>query len=159
MISKKWRNKTWWMFWKQEKLEEENIKKKHMKPLKTVLQKIDLFLEHVKEMKLIPCFKIINDKDMILEFLSCKSFIFKYFKSENDFQIIFFDYGLFKITSNEIERENYLLSETINFIPNQKTNILNLGIIIYKMTFNEFIYNFNEKETIKQTIEILLPIL
>lgn len=103
--------------------------------------------------QLIPCFKIICDKKIVLEFLSCKSFIFKYFKSENDFQIKFFDYGLFKLTSNEIERENYLLSETINFIPNQKTNILNLGIIIYKMTFNEFIYNFNEKETIKQTIE------
>ena len=103
--------------------------------------------------QIIPCFKIIYEKDLTLEFLSCKSFIFKYFKSEEDFQIKFLDYGLFKLTSTEIERKNYLLSEVMDFIPNQKTNILNLGIIIYKMTFNDFIYNFNEEETIKQTID------
>ncbi len=102
--------------------------------------------------QLIPCFKIISENNITLEFLSCKSFIFKYFKSEDDFQIKFLDYGLFKLTSNEIERKNYLLSE-MDFTPNQKTNILNLGIIIYKMTFNGFIYHFNEEETIKQTIE------
>ena len=104
--------------------------------------------------QLIPAFETLKNENIILNFLSCKSFAFKYFKSENDFQIKFFDYGILLLNTTEIERKNYFLSDIgMNFVPNQKTNILNLGIIVYKMLFDDYIYKFNENESAKETIE------
>ena len=104
--------------------------------------------------QLTPAFKILNDKNIILSFLSCKSFAFKNFVSDNNFKIKFFDYGLSIIFSSKIEITNYLLTEgDLGNIKDKKTNILSLGLIIYKMLFDEYIYKFNENESPNETIE------
>ena len=104
--------------------------------------------------QLTPAFKILNDKNIILSFLSCKSFAFKNFISDNNFKIKFFDYGLSIIFSSKIEITNYLLTEgDLGNIKDKKTNILSLGLIIYKMLFDEYIYKFNENESPNETIE------
>ena len=104
--------------------------------------------------QLTPAFKILNDKNIILSFLSCKSFAFKNFISDYNFKIKFFDYGLSIIFSSKFEITNYLLSEgDLGNIKDKKTNILSLGLIIYKMLFDEYIYKFNENESPNETIE------
>ena len=104
--------------------------------------------------QLIPSFKILNEKKIVLEFISCKSFSFKHFISEDNFKIKFFDYGISIIFSSEIERNNYLLNEgKLGNVIDPKTNILSLGLITYKMLFNDYIYKFNKNESINETIE------
>jgi serine/threonine protein kinase len=104
--------------------------------------------------QLIPSFKILNEKKIVLEFISCKSFSFKNFISEDNFKIKFFDYGISIIFSSEIERNNYLLNEgKLGNVIDPKTNILSLGLITYKMLFNDYIYKFNKNESINETIE------
>ena len=104
--------------------------------------------------QLIPAFKVLNDKNIILSFLSCKSFAFKNYISDDNFKIKFFDYGLSIIFSSKIEITNYLLTEgEIGNIKDKKTNVLSLGLVIYKMLFDDYIYKFNDNETPNETIE------
>ena len=100
-----------------------------------------------------PGIKELYDKGFILEFLSIKSFCFSYFISEDNFKLKFFDYGLSIIFTNELSQAEYMFNEAkIGTVLSQKTNVLNFGIIIYKLLFGEPIYIFSKNESIKDTI-------
>ena len=103
--------------------------------------------------KLLPAFKILNEYNIVLDYISPKSFCFYHFNSEDDFSIKFFDYGLGGIFTPELERYEYFLNEgPLGFVSNQKTNILSLGLVVYRMLFGESIYTFTSKETVEETI-------
>ena len=73
---------------------------------------LDNFLTHHKSLsetfvqniirKLLPAFKILNEYNIVLDYISPKSFCFYHFNSEDDFSIKFFDYGLGGIFSPEL---------------------------------------------------------
>ena len=124
---------------------------------------LDNFLTHHKSLsetfvqniirKLLPAFKILNEYNIVLDYISPKSFCFYHFNSEDDFSIKFFDYGLGGIFTPELERYEYFLNEgPLGFVSNQKTNILSLGLVVYRMLFGESIYTFTSKETVEETI-------
>ena len=124
---------------------------------------LDNFLTHHKSLsetfvqniirKLIPAFKILNEYNIVLDYISPKSFCFYHFNSEDDFSIKFFDYGLGGIFTPELERYEYLLNEgPLGCVSNQKTNILSLGLVVYRMLFGESIYTFTSRETVEETI-------
>ena len=103
--------------------------------------------------KLLPAFKILNEYNIVLDYISPKSFCFYHFNSEDDFSIKFFDYGLGGIFTPELERYEYFLNEgPLGFVSHQKTNILSLGLVVYRMLFGESIYTFTSKETVEETI-------
>jgi calcium/calmodulin-dependent protein kinase I len=104
--------------------------------------------------KLAPIIKFIDDNEIILEFLSPRSFCFKTFLNEDNFEIKLFDYGLNAIFMDKINIKNYILLEAdLGKVKNKKTNVISFGMIIYKMLFGDTIYNFSsakdEKEIIK----------
>ena len=100
-----------------------------------------------------PGIKELYDKGFILEFLSTKSFCFSYFISEDNFKLKFFDYGLSIIFTNELSQAEYMFNEAkMRTVLSPKTNVLNFGIIIYKLLFGEPIYTFSKNESIKDTI-------
>ena len=102
---------------------------------------------------LAPAFKELDDNKIVLDFLSTKSFCFKFFKNEDNFQIKFFDYGLSIIfTDVNIQREFLLNEAKFGEVSSQKTNVLSFGMVIYKLMFGETIYKFNLNEDPEKTI-------
>lgn len=97
--------------------------------------------------KLIPALKFIDDNNILLDFISPKSFCFKYFINEENFEIKIFDYGLSSVFMDDHSRKNYLLLEAeYGNISNKKFNVNSFGISIYKMLFGETIYKFLPNE-------------
>jgi calcium/calmodulin-dependent protein kinase I len=102
---------------------------------------------------LAPAFKELDENNIVLDFLSTKSFCFKYFKNEDNFQIKFFDYGLSIIFTDINNQREFLLNEAkLGEVKSQKTNVLSLGMVIYKLLFGETIYKFNLDEDPEETI-------
>lgn len=97
-------------------------------------------------------FKELNDCNIVLDFISTKSFCFKFFKTEDNFSIKFFDYGLNLIFTDTAVRRDYMLTEGENKTCSQKTNVLSMGMVIYKLLFGETIYRFSNDEDPIQTI-------
>lgn len=101
-----------------------------------------------------PAFKELEENNIILDFISSKSFCFKFFKSEENFMIKFFDYGLSSIFTDLTNQRNYLLNEAkFGDVNNQKTNVLSMGMVIYKLLFGEHIYKFTLEEDPEITIQ------
>ena len=102
---------------------------------------------------LAPAIKELDDNNVILDFISTKSFCFKFFKSEENFMIKFFDYGLSIIFTDLTSQRDYILNETkLGGVNSQKTNVLSMGMVIYKLLFGEHIYNFSIDEDPEITI-------
>ncbi len=102
---------------------------------------------------LVPAFKELEESGIILDFLSTKSFCFKFFKNEDNFLIKFFDYGLSIIFTDVNNQRDYLLNEgKLGDIRSQKTNVLSFGMVLYKMLFGDTIYKFSMDEEPEETI-------
>lgn len=102
---------------------------------------------------LAPAFKELDENNIVLDFLSTKSFCFKYFKNEDNFQIKFFDYGLSIIFTEINNQREFLLNEAkLGEVKSPKTNVLSMGMVIYKLLFGETIYKFNLDEDPEETI-------
>jgi serine/threonine protein kinase len=103
--------------------------------------------------KLSPAFRELDENNIILDFISTKSFCFKFFKNEDNFMIKFFDYGLSTIFTDVANQRDFLLTEAkFGYVNNKKTNVLSLGMVIYKLLFGEPIYKFYMEEEPEQTI-------
>jgi serine/threonine protein kinase len=103
--------------------------------------------------KLAPAFKDLDSANIVLDFISTKSFCFKYFKNEDNFSIKFFDYGLSIIFTDLANQRDFILNEAkFGNIISQKTNVLSMGMVIYKMLFGETIYKFSNDEEPEVTI-------
>jgi len=103
--------------------------------------------------KLAPAFKEIDNNGIVLDFISTKSFCFKYFKNEDNFSIKFFDYGLSIIFTDLSGQRDFLLNEArFGNIISSKTNVLSMGMVIYKLLFGETIYKFTSEEDPEITI-------
>ena len=88
--------------------------------------------------QLIPCFIELKKKDIILEFISPKSFAFTYYQNDTNFEIKFFDYGLNSIFYDEKYIKYYLLEEAeLGKVNDFSVNILSIGLTVYKMLFRE----------------------
>jgi serine/threonine protein kinase len=110
-------------------------------------------LVHQIVRSLAPAMKELDDGGIILDFISTKSFCFKFFKNEDNFLIKFFDYGLSIIFTDVNSQRDYLLEEAkFGDVSSQKTNVLSFGMVIYKMLFGEHIYKFTLDEDPKETI-------
>jgi len=97
--------------------------------------------------KIAPALKFLDENNLLLEFISPKSFCFKYFYNEDNFEIKFFDYGLSSVFLDDIERKNYLLLDTeYGNVMSKKSNVVSFGILIYKLLFGETIYKFSKDE-------------
>jgi serine/threonine protein kinase len=97
--------------------------------------------------KLVPAFKELDSQGIVLDFISTKSFCFKYFKNEDNFAIKFFDYGLGSIFTDIASQRDYLLNEAkFGHVNSVKTNVLSMGMVIYKLLFGETIYKFSLDE-------------
>ena len=83
-------------------------------------------------------FKILDENNITLEFISPKNFAFSYYQNETNFEIKFFDYGLNSIFFEEKYIKYYLLEEAeLGKVNDSSINILSLGLTIYKMLFGE----------------------
>ncbi len=103
--------------------------------------------------KLAPAFKDLDSLNIVLDFISTKTFCFKYFKNEDNFSIKFFDYGLSIIFTDLADQRDYILNEAkFGNITSQKTNVLSMGMVVYKMLFGETIYKFSNHEEPEVTI-------
>jgi serine/threonine protein kinase len=103
--------------------------------------------------KLAPAFKELDSHRIVLDFISTKSFCFKTFKNEDSFVIKFFDYGLSSIFSDVANHRDFLLNEAkFGNVNSVKTNVLSMGMVIYKMLFGETIYKFSLEEDPEITI-------
>jgi len=103
--------------------------------------------------KLSHALKELYDNNIILDFISTKSFCFKFFKNEENFNIKFFDYGLSIIFTDLSGQKDYLLNEAnLGKVTSMKTNVLSMGMVIYKLLFGELIYNFSAEEDPELTI-------
>ena len=92
----------------------------------------------------------------MLEFISPQSFCFKSFDSEDSFKIKFFDYGLSSIFTDIYYQRSYLLNEgNPGEIKHQKTNVLGLGLTVFKLLFGESIYKFSSAETMEESMQNL----
>ena len=101
-------------------------------------------------------FSYLNEENIILEYISPKSFAFVNYYNDSNFEIKFFDYGLHGIFIPDIMTKSYLLDEAeLGEVSEKKTNVLSLGLVIYKMLFGEDKYKFNNKENYKQKIKSL----
>ena len=88
--------------------------------------------------QLIPCFIELKEKNIILEFISPKSFAFTYYQNYSNFEIKFFDYGLLSIFYDEKYIKYYLLEEAeLGKVSDFSVNILSIGLTVYKMLFRE----------------------
>ena len=88
--------------------------------------------------QLIPCFIELKKKNIILEFISPKSFAFTYYQNDTNFEIKFFDYGLNSIFYDEKYIKYYLLEEAeLGKVNDFSVNILSIGLTVYKMLFRE----------------------
>ena len=80
----------------------------------------------------------LNEKNIVLDFISPKNFAFTFYQNDTNFEIKFFDYGLSAIFYEEKYIKNYLLEEAeLGSVNDSSINILNLGISVYKMLFGE----------------------
>ncbi len=80
----------------------------------------------------------LQEKNIILEFISPKNFAFSFYKNSSNFEIKFFDYGLNSIFYEEKYFKNYLLEEAnLGNIGNSSVNVLSMGLTIYKMVFRD----------------------
>ena len=80
----------------------------------------------------------LSEKRIFLDFISPKNFAFTFYQNDTNFEIKFFDYGLYSIFCDEKYIQNYLLSELkLGDEPNVSINILSMGLTIYKMFFGE----------------------
>jgi serine/threonine protein kinase len=104
--------------------------------------------------KLSPAFKELDNNGIVLEFISTKSFCFKSFKNEDNFSIKFFDYGLGSIFTDVASQRDFLLNEAkFGSVSSVKTNVLSIGMVIYKLLFGETIYKFSIDEDPEVTIQ------
>lgn len=102
---------------------------------------------------LAPAFKELDENGIVLDFISTKSFCFKFYKNEDNFMIKFFDYGLSIIFTDVTGQRDYLLNEAkFGNVTSAKTNVLSMGMVIYKLLFGEHIYNFSVDEDPELTI-------
>ena len=81
----------------------------------------------------------LNEKNKFLEFISPKNFAFSFYINNTNFEIKFFDYGLYAIFEDEKFIKQYLLEESKlgNDEKNISMNILSMGLTVYKMFFGE----------------------
>ena len=80
----------------------------------------------------------LDEKNIILDFISPKNFAFSFYQSNTNFEIKFFDYGLYSIFCDEIFINKYLLKEAqLGSVQNSSINVLSMGLTIYKMFFGE----------------------
>ena len=80
----------------------------------------------------------LNEKNIFLDFISPKNFGFTFYQSDTNFEIKFFDYGLYSIFYEEKFIKNYLLEESkLGDEPNASINVLSMGLTVYKMLFGE----------------------
>jgi serine/threonine protein kinase len=104
--------------------------------------------------KILPAIKYLDDNNILLEFISTKSFCFKYYINEDNFEIKFFDYGLSSVYLDDIDRKKFLLLETeYGNLTSKKSNVVSFGILIYKLLFGETIYKFSKNEDPKETLK------
>lgn len=97
--------------------------------------------------KLVPAIKELDDMNIVLDFISTKSFCFKNYKNEDNFTIKFFDYGLSIIFTDLANQRDFLLNEAkFGTVSSKKTNVLSMGMVIYKLLFGETIYKFSKDE-------------
>ena len=109
----------------------------------------------LKQLKL--SFSELNNEGIVLEYISPKSFAFSYYYNETNFEIKFFDYGLHGIFEPEKNCKTYLLEEAkLGEVNNSKTNILSLGLVIYKILFGEDKFRFSDKEIQNQKFKYLI---
>jgi len=100
--------------------------------------------------------KQLMEKKITLEFICPQSFCFKSFESEDNFKVKFFDYGLCRIFNDIYYQRSYLLNEGIlGEIKHQKTNILGLGLTVFKLLFGDNIYKFKSEETMEESMHKL----
>lgn len=103
--------------------------------------------------KIAPALTDLQENGIVLDFISTKSFYFKYYKNDSDFQIKFFDFGASILYTDINIQRNYMLIESRKgAIASQKTNVLSMGMIIYKLLFGDTIYNFSQHEDPRNTI-------
>ena len=80
----------------------------------------------------------LNEKNIFLYFISPKNFAFTFYENDINFEIKFFDYGLYSIFYEEKFIKNYLLEEAkLGDEANSSINVLSMGLSIYKMLFGE----------------------
>ena len=80
----------------------------------------------------------LDEKNIFLEFISPKNFAFTFYQSNTNFEIKFFDYGLYSIFCDEKFVKKYLLDEVkLGSVENASLNVLSMGLTIYKMIFGE----------------------
>jgi len=80
----------------------------------------------------------LKEKHIFLDFISPKNFAFTFYQNSTNFEIKFFDYGLYSIFTDEKFIQNYLLSEAkLGDEPYESINVLSMGLTIYKMFFGE----------------------
>ena len=94
----------------------------------------------------------LDEKNIVLEFISPKNFAFTFYQNNKNFEIKFFDYGLYSIFSDEKFIKKYLLEESkLGSVEKSSTNILSMGLTVYKMFFGEeaIVNNTDEDYEIK----------
>jgi calcium-dependent protein kinase len=97
--------------------------------------------------QLIPAFRFFNENNIILDIITPKSFYFKFYENDENFQIKFFDFGISTIYMDIHTQRNYQLIESKKGkVISQKTNILSLGMTVFKLLFGDTIYKFNSQE-------------
>ena len=80
----------------------------------------------------------LDEKNIILEFISPKNFSFIFYQNNQNFEIKFFDYGLYSIFCDEKFIKKYLLEEyKLGSVEKASTNVLSMGLTVYKMFFGE----------------------
>ena len=80
----------------------------------------------------------LNEKNIFLYFISPKNFAFTFYENDINFEIKFYDYGLYSIFHEEKFIKNYLLEEAkLGDEINSSINILSMGLTVYKMLFGE----------------------
>lgn len=122
------------------------------KPLENYLNKRSLLedftvLEIINQ--IIPALEYFNTNKIVLPSFTTKSLWFHSYKDEKNFKIKFFDLGTSKIYNDpSFERAFSLLEE-----PSEKTNVLNFGLILYRLCLGQNLFEFSINEDPKQTIQ------
>ena len=90
----------------------------------------------LKQLK--PSLNELNEKNIVLDFISPKNFAFTFYINDTNFEIKFFDYGLSSIFYDEKYVKKFLLEEAeLGEVKEPSINILGMGLIVYKMLFGE----------------------
>ena len=93
----------------------------------------------------------LNEKNIVLDFISPKNFAFTFYINDTNFEIKFFDYGLSSIFYEEKYVKNFLMEEAeLGEVNDPSINILGIGLTVCKMLFGEeAIIKKNENYEIK----------